>query len=164
MHHIHWKLDCLIYYLGTLKGNQTGDRANDPWHVYSNPKNPTTCPVLTLYKYLFSHPIILTTNSKLFTGNYQYEIFLKISHKIINDNPEVFQSLGFEKRTLGSHSVRKGSITIFASGCTVSPPMAYICLKDFWSVVPIKDRYIHYEKVGDQFVGSSFTGISSLTT
>ena len=31
-------------------------------------------------------------------------------------------------------------------------------------MVPIKDQYIHYEKAGDQFVGRSFTSISSLTT
>ena len=28
---------------------------------------------------------------------------------------------------------------------------------------PIKDQYIHYEKVGDQFVGRSVTVISSLS-
>eukprot|EP00957_Ditylum_brightwellii_P069306 5261565-Ditylum_brightwellii.AAC.1 len=28
---------------------------------------------------------------------------------------------------------------------------------------PVKDRYIHYEKAGDQLVGQSVTGISSLT-
>ena len=86
--HIQWSSDSFIYYFGTLKGNQTGDRANDPWHVYSNPKNPTIFPVLALAKYFFSHPGILTTNSKLLPGYYQYEIFLKIFHKIINDNLE----------------------------------------------------------------------------
>ena len=57
----------------------------------------------------------------------------------------------------------KGEITIVASGCTVSPPMAYICLRACWSMVPIKDRYIHYEKAGDQFVGRSVTSIYLLT-
>ena len=28
---------------------------------------------------------------------------------------------------------------------------------------PVKGRYIHYEKAGDQFVGRCVTGISSLT-
>ena len=28
---------------------------------------------------------------------------------------------------------------------------------------PVKDRYIHYEKAGDQFVGRTVTGISSLS-
>ena len=57
-------------------------------------------PVLALDNYLLSHPDILTTNSKLFLGNYQYEIFLNISHKIINNNLEEFQSLGVEKGTI----------------------------------------------------------------
>ena len=55
------------------------------------PKTPTNFHVLALAEYLFSHPDILTTNSKLFTGNHQHEIFLNISHKIVNDNLEEFQ-------------------------------------------------------------------------
>ena len=38
--HIQWKSDSLIFYFGTSKVNQTGDVANDLWHVYSNTKNP----------------------------------------------------------------------------------------------------------------------------
>ena len=133
-------------------------------HVYSNPKNPTICPVFALAKYFFSYPNILTTNSKIFPGKHQYEIFLKIFHKIINNNLEEFQSLGVEKGTIGSHSFRKGAITIVASGCTVSPPMDSICLSFCWRMRPIKDQYIHYDKAGDQFVGRSVTGISLLMT
>ena len=48
--HIQWRLNRLIYYFGTSIGNQTGDRSNNPWHVYSNPKNPTIFPVLALAK------------------------------------------------------------------------------------------------------------------
>ena len=64
---------------------------------------------------------------------------------------------------LGAHSIRKGAINIVATGCTVSPSMASICLRYGWSMVPIKDRYIHYKKSGDQFVGRSVNGISSLS-
>ena len=32
--HIQWRSDSLIYYFGISKGNQTGDKANYPWHVY----------------------------------------------------------------------------------------------------------------------------------
>ena len=73
--HIQWRSDSLIYYFGTSKGNQTGDISNYPWHVYSNPENPTICHVFFLAKYFLSHPDILTTNSRLFQGNYQCEIF-----------------------------------------------------------------------------------------
>ena len=44
----------------------------------------------------------------------------------------------------------------------MSPPMAAICLRAGWSMGLVKDRYIHYEKAGDQFVGRCATGISSL--
>ena len=50
VHHIQWRSDSLIYYFGTSKGNQTVDRANNPWHVYSNLNNPKICPVLALAK------------------------------------------------------------------------------------------------------------------
>ena len=132
--------------------------------MYSNSRNPKICPVLDLDKCSFSYTYILTTNLRLFPGNHQYEIFLKIFHKIINGNIEEFQSVGVEKGTLGSHSVRKGAIAIVSSGFTVYPPMAYICLRDFWSMGPIKYRYILYEKASDQFVGRSVTGISLMIT
>ena len=136
--HIQWSSDSLIYYFVTLKGNQTGDRSNDPWRVYSNPNNPKICPFLAPAKYLFSHPDILTTNSKVFPGNHQYEIFLKIFHKIIYDYLEEFQYLGVEKVTIGAHSVRKEAITIVSSGCNVSPPISPIYLRACWSMGPIK--------------------------
>ena len=81
--HIQWKSDSLIYYFGNSKGNQTGDRSNDPWYVYSNPNNPTIFSVLALAEYFFSLHDILTTNSKRFPGNHQYVIFLNIFHRII---------------------------------------------------------------------------------
>ena len=161
--HVQWRSDCLVFYFGTSKGNQTGERANDAWHVYSNPNNPAICPVLAMAKYLFSHPDILASKSKLFPGNHQYDRFLKIFHKVINDDSDGFRALGVEKGSLGAHSIRKGSITMVSSGCTVSPPMASICLRACWSMGPIKDRYIHYDKAGDCFVGRSATGISSCT-
>ena len=58
-------------------------------------------------------------------------------------------------------SVRKAAITIFASGCTVSKTMDYVCLRACGSMGPIKDWYTHYEKVGDKFAGRSVTDISS---
>ena len=64
--HIQWISDSFIYSFANSKGNQTGDRDNDPCHVYSNPNKPTICPVINMAKYFLSHPDSLTTNSKLF--------------------------------------------------------------------------------------------------
>ena len=41
--------------------------------------------------------------------------------------------------------------------------MYYIYLRACWSMVPVKDQYIHYEKAGDQFTGWSVTAIPYLT-
>ena len=77
--YIQWRSDCLIFYFGTPKRNQNGEISSDPWHVYSNPKNPTICPILSLAKYILFNPDIMTTNSPLFPGNCQYDRFLKNS-------------------------------------------------------------------------------------
>ena len=103
-------------------------------------------------KYMLYNPDTLTTNSPLFPGNCQYKKIIKIFHKVIKDNVDSFQPPR-------AHYIRKGAITIVATGFTVSPPMASIFLRDGWSMGPIKDQYIHYKKVGDKFVVRSVTGI-----
>ena len=50
--HIQWRSDCLILYFGTSKCNKTVEISSDPWHVYSNPNNPTICPIIALAKYI----------------------------------------------------------------------------------------------------------------
>ena len=77
-------------------------------------------------RYFFSHPNILTTNSKLFPGNHQYERLLNISHRINKKSLGKFHSLGVEKVTILSHYVRRGAVTTVASGCTVSLPIEFI--------------------------------------
>ena len=129
INHIEWREDCLVFFFAKSKGNQTGENSEHPWHVYSNPENPSICPVMALAKYLFSQPDILKNNGKLFPGDHQYERFIDIFHRVIDDNSLRFQSLGVAPRSLGSHSCRKGAISLVSSGCTVSPPMASICLR-----------------------------------
>ena len=161
--HIEFENDCLKFYFGKSKGNQTGESNENPWHVYSNPNCPIICPMLALSKYLFANPDIIKTGEKLFPGKNQYSRFMNVFHKVIKSHEEEFYALGVSPGDLGSHSVRKGAISLVASGCIVSPPMAAICLRACWSMGPVKDRYIHYEKAGDQYVGRCATGISSLS-
>lgn len=160
--HVEWRQDCLVFFFGKTKGDQIGEKADEPWHVYSNPKDPVICPVLALAKYLFAHPDIMRRNGPLFPGADQYGRFIKMFHRVIAQHEDEFLSLGVKKNMLGSHSCRKGAITLVSTGCTVSPPMASICLRACWSMGTVKDRYIHYGKAGDQFTGRSVTGISSL--
>ena len=87
---------------------------------------------------------------------------LKKIHKVIRKNKEEFEKLGVKPGDLGSHSTRKGSITLVCSGCTVSPLMSLICLRACWSMGSVKDRYIQYKNSGDQFCGRSVARISYL--
>ena len=167
INNIHFQDDALILYFGKSKRNPYGDNSEKPWHVYSNPFTPHLCPVLALAKYTLSHPDLLQDGCLLFPGTSQYERFLyerllKVFHKVIRENRTEFEEMGVKLGDLGAHSPRKGAITLVSSGCTVSPPMASICLRACWSMGPVKDRYIHYEKAGDEYVGRTVTGISTL--
>ena len=159
--HIEWRQDCLLFFFGKSKRNQTGEDSERPFHVYSNPENPEICPVLALATYLLAYPDVLK-GGRLFPGKSQYSRFMKIFHATIDEHVDEFKKLGIKPHDLGSHSSRKGAITLVTTGCTVSPPMAATCIRAGWSMGTVKDRYIHYEKAGDQFVGRSVTGIPAL--
>ena len=126
VNHVQWENDILVFYFAKTKGDQSGDKSGDPWHVYSNPKNPELCHVLVLAKYLPSHPDHSNINFPLFFGNNQYDRFIKIFHRVIHDNKETFHILGVEEHLLGSRLCRKGEINLCLSGCTVSTPMESI--------------------------------------
>ena len=40
VNHVQWENDRLVFYFDKTKGDQSGDKSGDPWHIYSNPKNP----------------------------------------------------------------------------------------------------------------------------
>ena len=42
--------------------------------------------------------------------------------------------------------------------------MASICLRAGWSMGPVKEKYIHYEKAGDQYVGRVAAGLNVNST
>ena len=134
-----------------------------PWHVYANPGHPSICSILALAKYLFSNPSILTGDRKLFPGGNQYSRFMKSFRRALNHLKDDIKSLGVDVALLGSHSARKGAATIAACGYTMSLPMASICLRAGWSMGPVKERYLFYEKAGDQFVGRTVCGLSPLS-
>ena len=164
--HIEWSGECLIFYFATTKTDQNGEKQRLPWHVYSNPLKPHICPVLAFSKYVLSHPGVLQDNgrNKLFPGDNQYNRFLKIFHSVVEKHSAEILALGVDPNDLGSHSTRKGSATLVASGCIVAPPHSSLCLRAGWSMGGVKDRYIHHESAGDQFVGRTVTGLSCLST
>ena len=157
--HMEWQNDSLVFYFAKSKGDQEGVMENEPWHVYANPGNPFICPILALSRYCCCNPSVLAGECKLFESSDPYQRYSKAFERILFANKDLFEGLGVDVYELGSHSVRKGSASRCAAGCTVSPPMASICLRAGWSMGPVKERYIHYEKAGDQFLGRAVTGL-----
>ena len=96
----------------------------------------------------------------LFPGGSQYERFMKVFHKVVNENEQKYRALGINPGDLGSHSARKGSCSFASAGSTVSPPMVSICLRAMWSMGPVKERYLFYEKAGDQYLGRVVAGLN----
>ena len=64
----------------------------------------------------------------------------------------------------GTHSIRKGSVTFVATGCTTCPPIASICLCANWEMSGVMNRYIKYESAGDQFTGKCVSVRSRMST
>src|SRR6056300_898672 len=109
--HIEWRQDCLLFFFGKSKRNQTSEDSESPFHVYSNPLQPEICPVLALATYLLAYPDVLKSGAPLFPGSSQYSCFMKIFHKTVDAHAADFKKLGITKGDLGSHSCRKGTIT-----------------------------------------------------
>lgn len=127
VNHIGWEDDSMLCNLAKAKHDQEGEGAKTPWHIYANPSNPYVCPVLAMTLYVCSHPMVLTNTSSsfLFTGNNQYKRYTQLLRKaIIQMETIMFKRVGVDVERNVSHSVRKGSSTYAASGCTVAPSMA----------------------------------------
>lgn len=87
---------------------------------------------------------------------------MKNLNAVIEDNENKFAHLRVQLRNMGYHSTQKVSEGMVDFGCKVSFPMTIICSGVYWSVVPVKFIYIHYEKSGNKYVGRSITDLSVL--
>jgi hypothetical protein len=102
---------------------------------------------------MFMFPDVLSGNRALFEGKDQYNRYTKIFSRIVSKNMATLESLGVKEGDLGTHSSCKGVATMVASGCTASPSIVSICLRAGWVMGGVKDRYLKYERAGDQYVG-----------
>lgn len=98
-------------------------------------------------------------SGRLFPGGNQYDRFMDCLHRIIDKHRDAFYSLGITAGDLGSHSARKGACSYASAGSTVSPPIVSICLRAMWSMGQVKERYLQYEKAGDQYLGRVVSGL-----
>ena len=80
-------------------------------------------------------------------------------HWIIGKYLAKFFALGISPDNLGSHSARKYASNHASSGTTVSLPMVSMCLCAMWSLGHVKERYMQFEKAGNQYLGRVVSGL-----
>mmetsp|Transcript_13153 Transcript_13153/g.27833 ORF Transcript_13153/g.27833 Transcript_13153/m.27833 type:complete len:157 (+) Transcript_13153:1089-1559(+) len=85
---------------------------------------------------------------------------MKCFRKVIVENEDEFCHLGIQDGDLGSHSACKGSCSYASSGSAVSPSIVSVCLRAMWSMGTVKERYLHSEKAGDQYLGHVVSGLN----
>jgi hypothetical protein len=170
--HVSWEHDSLTITIPRHKGDQEG-RNVYPRHVFANPLNPTTCPVLSLGKVLkFStHVVIILlgihvfvmgfrelANPMLFGVNSEHRFSCWLNHLCKEDN-ETLLDMGLDIVDLGTHSFRKGSATYISSN-PGGPGAISIYLRAGWSIGSVSSRYIFESEGNDQFVGRAATGLN----
>ena len=116
--------------------------------------------------HLIYDPAILNGQCHIFEESGQYERFNIIFLEIVGHPKyrQIFIALGISTEDFGTHSIRKGSVTFIASGCTTCPPIACIFLRANWAMPGVMNCYIKYESAGDQFTGKCVSRSSRMST
>ncbi len=99
-------------------------------------------------------PALASNKGCHFPGQFQYERFMSCLYQIIEKYPDVFFALGISPGKLGSHLARKGASSHACAGTMDSPPTVSMCLCAMWSRSHIKEKYLQYEKAGNQYVNN----------
>ena len=68
-------------------------------------------------------------------------------------HPRMLDREGIPYDEISTHSYRKGSAIVTASGSTATPPIVVICLRAGWKLSGVLNTYLSLENAGDRFVG-----------
>jgi hypothetical protein len=158
LQHITWSEDALIVEEQGHKGDQTGE-AKFGKHVYANPIEPHTCPILSLAVLLFCttrkpggrQQVFLGTNSRDRFGH----LLTELKSTFTNDD---WTLLGCKPEDIGTHSLRKGSST-YALGQVSGPSSIAVFLRMGQSLGKLKDRYIFTGQGADELCGRMVCGL-----
>jgi hypothetical protein len=109
--------DCFQIHFAHSKTDQTGDDSAYPRHIFANPSNALVCPLLSLSMYLSCcfNSMDVTKADYLFPGQKQEQRFSKLLNRVLTDNIEQLNSLGYDINQIGTHSIRKGSASFLTS-------------------------------------------------
>jgi hypothetical protein len=116
---INWShcFDCFQIVFAHTKTDPTGEESSYPLHIFANPTQPLVCPVLSFAMYLSTcfSGMHVSKEDFLFPGSKQEQRFSKILIRVLMENQDEVNSLGYEVYQLGTHSIRKRSASYLTS-------------------------------------------------
>ena len=128
--HIDWDNDALL--IGICKSKRSVKEEATYFKVFSNPYDPATCPVLALALHCVCNIMVMCSGShgqRLFHDTKGTKTRLSKAFK------DIAKLLNLEG--LGTHSIRKGAITLSATGtCDFAPVIATI-LRARWNTTQL---------------------------
>ena len=141
---VKWENDHLKIYFLKHKSDQIGWNKDEARHIYSNPNDPSVCPLRALAFYLLVFPFIFVDGNKLFPRKYQKKRFNTCLQRVTKSNSHQYETLHVVPKELWSRSICKGAATYCYAGVHHGPPIISVCLRAGWTVGKVKERYLKY--------------------
>jgi hypothetical protein len=162
--HFDWVGDALKITVLKTKKDQAGTGIGREKMLHSNPQQPALDPILACAVYSMAVPSTATTrtqSSKFFSGNDQRQRYSNILRKVLEeyDDTYVEVTFGASKTDIGTHSHRKGGITMLLSTIDGPNPCA-VYIRAGWSLGNTQDRYIMGGPGEDDLCGRILSGLS----
>ena len=158
--------DCFSIAFSHTKNDQGGDQAKHRRQMFANPWHPIICPFFAMALYFSTtYTDMVYEEGLLFPGkgDERHKAFNDAFNKMIYDKREtIFTRFGMDHKDLGSHSIRKGTIS-YLSNLPGGPQQAAICIRAGWTMGTVKDAYMRYMEAGDAFAGRCLAGLNLLS-
>ena len=100
--HVKWENNNLKIYSPKHKSDHIGLSKDEARDIYSNPNDPSVCPLCELASYLLVFPSIFVDGNKLFPGKDQKKRFNTCFHRVIKSNSHQHETLHVDPNELGS--------------------------------------------------------------
>ena len=154
--------DCFSVAFSHTKNDQGGDQAKHRRQMFANPWQPLICPFFTMALYFSTtYTDVVYEEGLLFPGNEdeRHKAFNDAFNKLVYQKREaIFTLFGMNHKDIGSHSIRKGTIS-YLSNLPGGPQQAAICIRAGWTMGTVKDAYMRYMEAGDAFAGRCLAGL-----
>ena len=141
------------------KADKNGDR-NTYKHMYANPWNAATCPVLTMGLHFALDHAVDASAFVFPQRDSDAQCFRRAFNDWIEGIDPTVLALWVRLEHALPHGFRKGSTTHCGTQTMCPPPMASICRRAEWTMGDMLDIYMNFGDVGDRYLGRILSGLN----